>query len=188
MALIRPSDRDRLLLLARASLEARVHGRVLPAVETDLNLPATGVFVTIRCDQALRGCLGTLDPRERLGDAVRRLAAAVSRDDSRFDPVAVHELAMIVIDLSVLTTPLPVDDISDILVGRDGLIVQRGTRKGLLLPQVALEHGWDRETFVAQTCVKAGLPPDAWMRGVEILRFEAEVFGELLESEGRRLR
>jgi uncharacterized protein (TIGR00296 family) len=82
------------------------------------------------------------------------------------------------IDVSVLTEPTPVHDPAEIVIGRDGLIVEQGRHKGLLLPQVAPEHGFDRETFLAQTCVKAGLPPDAWRRGAEVYRFEAEVFSE----------
>jgi uncharacterized protein (TIGR00296 family) len=82
------------------------------------------------------------------------------------------------LDISVLTTPQPVPHPSEIVVGRDGLIVEMGVRKGLLLPQVATDHGWDRDTFLAHTCVKAGLPPDAWQNGARILRFEAEVFGD----------
>jgi AmmeMemoRadiSam system protein A len=178
MAVIDPIQRAKLLTLARASLDARVRGGPLPSVPPDLQAPASGVFVTIHCDGALRGCLGTLDPREPLGSAVQRLAAEVGHADYRFHPIRPHEVDDVTIDLSVLTPPERVADPSDVVVGRDGLIVQLGGRKGLLLPQVAPEHGWDRETYLSQTCVKAGLPSDAWRNGAEIFRFEAEVFGE----------
>lgn len=172
-------DRQRLLELARAALEAKVRGMAAPEVATDLNRSASGLFVSIHCAGELRGCLGTLDDRERLGEAVVRLAAEVSYQDYRFRPLAVEELVAISIDLSVLTPAERVDDPSTIEVGADGLIVQQGARRGLLLPQVATEQGWDRETFLAQTCLKAGLPPDAWRRGATVLRFRAEVFGDL---------
>ena len=176
--MIRVEDRARLLALARAALEAQVRGDHAPAVPADLNLAASGVFVTIHCRGDLRGCLGTLDGRERLADAIRRLAADVCRHDYRFAPIRKGELNFLTIDLSVLTPPARVANPLDIVVGRDGLIIEKGSRRGLLLPQVAPEHGWERETFLAQTCIKAGLPPDAWQRDAVIYRFEAEVFGE----------
>ena len=172
--------RARLLKLAREALEARVRGTAAPFVPDDLNLPASGLFVTIHYRGELRGCLGTLDGRELLGAAIQRLAADVSREDYRFPPIVVHELSGVEIDLSVLTPPLRVHDpIVEIQIGRDGLIAQQGKRRGLLLPQVATQYGWDCETFLAHTCIKAGLARDAWRRGAEILRFEAEVFGEV---------
>lgn len=172
------ASQRRLLAIARAALEARVRGQRPPAVGDAPAPPASGLFVTIHCAGELRGCLGTLDAREPLADAVSRLAAEVSREDHRFRPVAAEELSDIAIDLSVLMPTERVEDVTTIEVGRHGLIVEQGSRKGLLLPQVATEHGWDRETFLAQTCVKAGLPPDAWRHGATVSRFEAEVFGE----------
>ncbi len=177
--------RRRLLDVARRALEARVRGEHGPDVPADLNPPASGLFVTIHCHGELRGCLGTLDGRERLADAVVRLAAEVSHEDYRFRPLTAHELTEVTIDLSVLTRAERVSDPSEIEVGRDGLIVQQGARKGLLLPQVAPEHGWDRETFLAHACLKAGLPPDAWQHGATILRFQAEVFGEEMTVSGQ---
>jgi AmmeMemoRadiSam system protein A len=176
--MIDPSRRAQLLSLARAAVEARVRGERPPDVPSHLELPASGVFVTIHCRGELRGCLGTLDSGERVGTAVQRLAAEVCTSDYRFPPVRPAELRDLTVDISVLTPPQRVDDPNEVVVGRDGLIVQQGARKGLLLPQVAPEHGWDRETFLAQTCVKAGLPPGAWRHGAEVLRFEAEVFAE----------
>ncbi len=171
-------QRAQLLGFARTALEAGVRGDRLPPVPPDLNLPASGVFVTIHCHGELRGCLGTLDHREVLGEAVQRLASDVCQRDYRFAPIQADELRDVAIDLSVLTPPERVSDPREIKVGRDGLIVQQGSRRGLLLPQVATEQGWDVETFLSQTCVKAGLAPDAWRNGAEVLRFEAEVFGE----------
>jgi len=177
--MIAPVLRQRLLVLARSALEARVLRQPAPVVPDELNVPASGVFVTIRCAGDLRGCLGTLDERERLAEAVVRLAGEVAHEDYRFRPVAARELVEVVIDVSVLTPAERVRDPMIIEIGRDGLIVEQGSRRGLLLPQVAVEYGWDRETFLNHTCLKAGLRPHAWRVGTTtIWRFQADVFGE----------
>jgi AmmeMemoRadiSam system protein A len=171
-------DRQRLLALARAALVARVRRESPPAPPDHLNVVTAGAFVTVYCRGELRGCLGTLDPRERLAEAIARLGADVAEKDVRFAPLCVAELEAISLDVSVLTAPQVVTSLTEVVIGRDGLIVEQGARKGLLLPQVAVEHGWDRETFLAHTCLKARLPADAWRCGATIFRFEAEVFGE----------
>jgi AmmeMemoRadiSam system protein A len=176
--MIAAADRLRLLGLARHALIARVIGTLAPQPPRDLNRPASGVFVTVYLRDDLRGCLGTLDAREPLAAAVVRLAGDVAHHDHRFAPIEAHEIDHVVIDLSVLTRPELVVDLSDIVIGRHGIIVEHGMRRGLLLPQVAPEHGWDREMFLAHTCGKAGLSADAWRNGATIFRFEAEVFGE----------
>ena len=132
----------------------------------------------MHCDGALRGCLGTVAEHVRLSEAVARLGADVSTEDYRFTPLQPPELPRVTIELSVLTPTEIVTDPETIEIGRDGLIVEQGNRRGLLLPQVAVEHDWDRETFLDQTCVKAGLPSSAWRHGATIRRFQAEVFGE----------
>jgi AmmeMemoRadiSam system protein A len=171
-------DRKRLLDLARRAIVAHVRRERPPAPPDDLRLAASGVFVTIYHRQALRGCLGTLDPAVAVSEAVVRLGADVTHRDNRFAPLRTFELDEITIDVSVLTEPMRVDHPSEIVIGRDGLIVEQHGRRGLLLPQVAPEHGFDRDTFLAHTCLKAGLAADAWMTGASIYRFEAEVFGE----------
>jgi len=176
--MIAGADRQRLLVLARQALSARVRGAPAPSAPDDLFILAFGVFVTIYHRSELRGCLGTLNASEPLAQAVVRLAGDVSHNDHRFEPIEVHEIDDTIINLSVLTAPEPVDDPTIIVVGRDGLIVEHGSRRGLLLPQVAPEHGWDREAFLAHTCLKAGLAADAWRNDAIIFRFEAEVFGE----------
>lgn len=177
--MLTPADQQRLLALARQSLEARVRGTAAPSAPRDGALGEShGAFVTIRHKGDLRGCLGRLDRAGSLGAVVAHLAAEVSDSDPRFPPVQAHELADISIEISVLTPERAIGSIEEIEVGRHGLIAERGSRRGLLLPQVATEHGWDRQTLVEQTCVKAGLPPDAWRAGVRILSFEAQVFGE----------
>jgi AmmeMemoRadiSam system protein A len=147
-------------------------------VPDDLDIPAFGVFVTIHHRRELRGCLGTLDSREPVASAVVRLGGDVTHRDHRFAPILTDELADVVIDLSVLTEPVLVTHPSEIVIGRDGLIVEQGRHRGLLLPQVAPEHHFDRDTFLAQTCLKAGLPADAWRHGAAVYRFAAEVFSE----------
>lgn len=182
--MIREADRQRLLDLARAAIVARVTRQRPPDALPSLDIPVSGAFVTVYSRGELRGCLGTLDPREPLGEVIVRLGGDVSQNDYRFDPIRPAELDAVEIDLSILTQPELVADPVSIVVGRDGLIVERGSRKGLLLPQVATEHGWDRETFLAYTCQKAGLPPDAWRHGARIWRFQAEVFGRI-EADSR---
>jgi len=177
--LCNPADQARLLALARRSLEARV--RRLPAAEPDLAPPLDipcGAFVTIRTGAALRGCLGRITGDLPLGLAVMDLAAAVADSDPRFPAVTPPELAALSIEISVLT-PQRAFMAADIEVGRHGLIVERGPRRGLLLPQVAVEHRWDAAPFLRQTCVKAGLPPDAWQDAdTRLSVFEAQVFAE----------
>ena len=170
--------RQRLLDLARRALVARVRRHPAPEPPDALNVPASGVFVTIYHRRELRGCLGTLDAAEPLAHAIVRLGGDVTHRDYRFDPLEIHEVEEVTIDLSILTEPERVGDPTEIEVGRHGLIIEHVGRKGLLLPQVAPEHGFDREAFLAQTCLKAGLPPNAWQQGATIYRFEAEVFGE----------
>ena len=176
---IEGSVRQRLVELARTALEARVRQNGPPPVPRDLRVDAFGVFVTLLHRGDLRGCLGALDCRDRVVESIARLAAAVAHEDPRFRPLQLEELPHTTVDLSLLTPPEPVVDHLTIEIGRHGLIVEHGSRRGLLLPQVAPEYGWDRETFLSHTCAKAGLPSSAWRApGASIYRFEAEVFGE----------
>jgi AmmeMemoRadiSam system protein A len=142
-----------------------------------LDLPL-GAFVTIHRRGDLRGCLGRLDVQAPLSVTVAELAAVVSDSDPRFEPVQPSELEELDLEISVLTPERRVASVDEIEVGRHGLFVEQGRRRGLLLPQVATEHGFDRRTFLEQTCLKAGLPRDAWQRGATVLVFEAQVFGE----------
>jgi AmmeMemoRadiSam system protein A len=174
------ADQQRLLALARLALAARVRGDRGPFPEVDGALAIEcGAFVTIRCGEELRGCLGRVSCDMRLADAIVHLAAAVADSDPRFAPVDGRELDIVHIEISLLTPPRDIASIAEIEVGRHGLIVERGMRRGLLLPQVATEHGWDAEQFVEHTCVKAGLARDAWRHGARISVFEAQVFGEI---------
>ena len=127
----------------------------------------------------LRGCIGHIEPTEPLGRVVPRCAVAACSSDSRFPPVAAGELDVIDIEISLLGPLEAIAGPQEISVGRHGLVVERGWRRGLLLPQVAAEWGWDAETFLSHTCLKAGLAHDAWRKGAQVWRFEAEVFSEV---------
>lgn len=138
-----------------------------------------GTFVTLTLDDNLRGCIGYIEPVAPLGEQIRMCALAAAFQDPRFAPLGRHEFNRISIEISLLFPPVPVQDTDEIQVGRDGLIVSRGGFHGLLLAQVAVDHEWDRETFLSETCWKAGLPDDAWQEdGTSIQRFESIVFGE----------
>jgi len=173
------AEREKLLRLARRSIEAHVRGQTAPEVEHGgLFDDLFGAFVTIHRQGELRGCLGRLEGDAPLGEVVRQLAQAVSDSDPRFQPVAPGELSELTIEISVLTPEHEVADVSEIEIGRHGLIVERGRRRGLLLPQVAVEHAWTRDMFLEHACVKAGLPRTAWREGARLFVFEAEVFAE----------
>ena len=159
---------------SRSSIEGR-------GVEVDLPLPhASGVFVTLKRRGELRGCLGTLQLNADLGSEVARCAIDAATEDPRFPPVAVDEIPELTVEISVLGPLERIDpaDSNAIVIGRHGLVVERGLNRGLLLPQVATEWGWTVEQFLRQTCRKAGLPEGAWQHGAQVFRFEAEVFGD----------
>ena len=150
-----------------------------------------GAFITLnRIDvkgNPLRGCIGYIEPIYPLFDIVHRVSISSALEDPRFPPITKEELEKIVIELSILTPPqlLKVDDPKDyidlIVIGRDGLIAERGVRRGLLLPQVPVDHGrnWDVETFLRHTCNKAYLPDDAWKeKQTKIYSFQAILFEE----------
>jgi AmmeMemoRadiSam system protein A len=172
-------QRRALLDLARSSIESQVTG-CDPIAPGPLELPdASGVFVTIKRRGLLRGCLGTLENRAGLAAEVIRCAADSASEDPRFPPVSRDELPELSLEISVLGPLESIDARPDAFtIGVHGLVAEQGLRRGLLLPQVATEWGWDSEQFLRQTCVKAGLPPDAWRRGARFFRFSAEVFGD----------
>jgi AmmeMemoRadiSam system protein A len=126
----------------------------------------------------LRGCQGRHQAQAPLPLAVSELGGGGAGADPRFPPVREDELPGLVIEISVLTDPRPVAGVDAIEVGRHGVIVASGSRQGLLLPQVAVELGWDRARLLEHACLKAGLRRNAWQRGAQILVFEADVFGE----------
>ncbi|HEX4567615.1 MAG TPA: AmmeMemoRadiSam system protein A [Vicinamibacterales bacterium] len=153
-------------------------GRVVAAQAGDFP-DASGAFVTLKRDGRLRGCIGTLECRRSLADEVARVAASAAREDPRFEPLRASELQGLDVEVSVLGPLEAIDpfDSHAFEIGRHGLVVEQGLRRGLLLPQVATECGWGREEFLTNTCVKAGLAPDAWRHGATVYRFEGEAFG-----------
>ncbi len=171
-----------LVEIARQAVESSVTGEKREAViQVPADLPqATGAFVTLKKHGELRGCIGTLECRRTLPEEVARVAVSAAREDPRFEPVRASELNDLDVEVSVLG-PLEAIDPGDpeaIEIGRHGLVVEQGWRRGLLLPQVATEWGWDREAFLAHTCAKAGLPYDCWRTGAKVYRFSADVFGD----------
>ena len=176
-------ERAALLTIARAAVETTARGEPLPAQPEDACTPTLEengcCFVTLHRQGHLRGCIGTFHPGRPLWKTAQEMAVQASSRDPRFRPVAAEEIPEIDLEISVLTPSVPVSDPGEIEVGRDGLIISRGHTRGVLLPQVATENGWDREEFLDHTCRKAGLSAGAW-RGEDttIERFTADVFGE----------
>ncbi len=170
-----------LLRTARTAIEDVLQGaESSPPRTNDPSLLAhCGAFVTLHVDDELRGCIGYIETEDALIDTVHEAALRAAFDDVRFAPLTRGEMEHLAIEISILSPLREITDISEIRVGEHGLLIQHGYARGLLLPQVPVEHGWDRETFLTQTCRKASLPPDAWKTpGVHIFLFTAEVFHE----------
>jgi AmmeMemoRadiSam system protein A len=185
MALLDAAAKKCLLLRARRAIAKAIGISVTPVADLIPNpeslIPAdllAGAFVTLRIKGRLRGCIGYPEPERPLLDVVEHCAVSAAISDPRFPPLSAAEWEGVELELSVLGPIEPVDDIVEVVVGRDGLIVELGRRRGLLLPQVAVEWKWDATEFASQTCIKAGLPPDAWQKGAKLFKFEAEVFSE----------
>jgi AmmeMemoRadiSam system protein A len=171
--------RQALMRRARAAIAATIGAEVesAPATAPPPELRA-GAFVTLRVGGDLRGCIGYPESDRLLVDVVERCAISAAVSDPRFPAVRAAEWARIELEISVLGPIEVVRDVRDIEIGRHGLIAELGSRRGLLLPQVAVEWKWDRLEFASQTCLKAGLPKDAWQDGATLFKFEADVFGE----------
>lgn len=174
-------QRGYILKIARDSIAAALSGGAFaPQKPDDKELTAEcGAFVTLTSKGALRGCIGNIRGFRPLYQTVSEMAVAAATEDPRFPPMKQAELDDLHIEISVLSPFEKVEDPALVEVGRDGLYIKRGSYSGLLLPQVATEWKWDRNTFLSQTCSKAGLPTDAWkLPDTEIYSFTAEVFGE----------
>jgi AmmeMemoRadiSam system protein A len=175
--------RARLLTLARDAAGAAVRGQRLSAPRSagaDESLSgAAGAFVTLRrADGELRGCVGYVEAPGTLEETVALAAAAAATRDGRFVPVSPEEMADLVVEISVLRKPFAISA-EAVVVGRHGLIAEKSGRRGLLLPQVPGEQGWDREEFLEGVCRKAGLNPGAWReKATRLYAFEADVFSE----------
>lgn len=173
-------DQKFLLQLARRSIAHFLKTRELLEIEVDNSRlrEKRGAFVTLKVQGELRGCIGYPLPYKPLYQTIIEVAVAAASEDYRFPPVTEEELPQLVIEISVLTLPRKVKSPEEVVVGRHGIIISKGFNKGLLLPQVPLEYGWDRETYLSHGCLKAGLPADEWKRGVNLEVFEAQVFSE----------
>ena len=170
-------ERQILLQLAHRSIETALAGRKLDLTPPSAHLgEMRGAFTTLHLQGKLRGCIGYVIPVHPLYQTLAETAQAAAFDDPRFQPVTDEEAPHLKIEISVLSPLRPIRP-EEVVTGVHGLIVTKGGHRGLLLPQVPVEWHWDRETFLSQTCLKAGLPPDAWMQNIDLQAFTAEVFG-----------
>jgi len=175
-------ERTLLLRLAHESILSALERREIPLDPPADRLNAhlaepRGAFTTLYLRGELRGCVGYVLPVSPVYRAVADTARAAAFEDTRFSPVTLPEARELQIELSILSVPQPISA-DAVEIGCHGLLISMAGHRGLLLPQVPTEHHWDRATFLAQTCRKAGLPLDAWQKGATIEAFTAEVFGE----------
>lgn len=173
-----PLERDLLLRAAHDSILSSLEGREISMDPPTPHLSEPrGAFTSLYVQGNLRGCVGYVLPVGSVYKAVVETARAAAFEDTRFYPVTLAEAQDLQIELSILSVPQPISP-EDVEIGRHGLLITAGFRRGLLLPQVPVEHHWDRISFLEQTCRKAGLPIDAWQTGATVEAFTAEVFGE----------
>ena len=180
-------ERKELLRTARATLrEYLATGKIPPGKphREKLHQPA-GSFVTLKTHPGgrLRGCIGTFAADTPLYKCIQQMAVSAGTRDPRFNAVETDELDQLAIEISVLSPRQRIDSPDELVVGKHGVCITQGMRHGVLLPQVAVEHGWDRDMFLEHVCLKAGLPPDAWKDQDTVLEvFTADVFGEKDEA------
>lgn len=171
-----PQERARLLRLAHEAIESAIDNRPLSLIPPDAHLAEPrGVFTTLYLQGQLRGCVGYVFAVSPLYSAVAETARAAASQDTRFHPVTSEEASELKVSLSILSPLQPIRP-DQVEIGRHGLLVSMAGHRGLLLPQVPLEHNWDRVTFLEQTCRKAGLSANAWKMGATLEAFTAEVF------------
>ncbi|MGA7377642.1 MAG: AmmeMemoRadiSam system protein A [Candidatus Sulfotelmatobacter sp.] len=171
-------ERTQLLHLAHESIISELEGRTISLDPPTAHLSELrGTFASLYLSGELRGCVGYVVPTSPLYRTVAEAAFAAAFEDNRFPPVTRDEASHLEIELSILS-PLESIHANAIEIGRHGLLISQHGRRGLLLPQVAVEHQWDRNTFLEHTCRKAHLPPDAWQKGATIQAFSAEIFGD----------
>lgn len=183
--LLNQDEKSRLLEIARDTVHRAASGQRPAGHAPDLEGLGfqRGAFVTLHRHGQLRGCIGNFISEEPLTQTVENMALAASLQDPRFPPVRPEEVDDIDLEISVLTPLHPIEDVNEIQVGTHGIYIISPRGRGVLLPQVATEYGWDRMTFLDQTCVKAGLRPGCWRDpDTQILVFEAQIFGEKEEK------
>jgi AmmeMemoRadiSam system protein A len=181
MSYLTVAARKECLFLARKTLHEFVRGQTAaPEYQParDELLEPCGAFVTLKKEGQLRGCIGYIEAVKPLWETIVDCTISSASRDPRFAPVAADELAGIQMEISVLSPLREIDDFEEIQVGTHGLLITKGMYRGLLLPQVATEYGWDRRQFLEHTCHKAGLPSHAWREGARISIFSADVFSE----------
>jgi len=174
------SDQRLLLQIARNAVRSYLSGHAprVPEVPSGVLTEERGIFVSIHKGVDLRGCIGNIHAASALCRTVAECAIAAAVGDPRFMPMAVAELDEVDFEISVLSSMRRIEDIREIEIGKHGVFISKGTARGLLLPQVATEYGWDRERFLQETSKKAGLRPDDWKKDATIQCFTAVIFGE----------
>ncbi|MBT1071839.1 AmmeMemoRadiSam system protein A [Pelotalea chapellei] len=178
--LLTTAEQKELLKIARETVMACVKAEKLPVftVTSPGMSAARGCFVTINQEGHLRGCIGNFVSDKPLYSLVQEMAIAAATQDPRFYPLKPKDLENFELEISVLSTLKKISSVNEIQVGTHGLYIIKNTYRGVLLPQVAAEYGWDRETFLNHTCIKAGLPENTWKKECEIYTFTAMVFRE----------
>jgi len=179
-------QRQSLIELARAAIAAQFDpDMTIPTCHDQVFRQKRGAFVTLTIGGALRGCIGRIEPRDRLWNVIIEMAPAAAFRDPRFMALTRNELDQTEIEISVLSPLVPVDDPAEIVVGTHGLFIRKGLFSGLLLPQVASSRNWSVMTFIEETCRKAGLRPNDWQQqDAELFMFSAEVFSEKESESG----
>jgi len=177
---IGPADRKYLLRLARETISRFLTIKMVPLsrLSSPILREPRGVFVTLKKRGDLRGCIGRMVPDRPLAELVGAMALQSAFEDPRFSPVTLRDLPDLEIEISVLTPMKPVSGPNDIVVGRDGVLLQKGGKSAVFLPQVAPEQGWGRDEMLNHLSQKAGLPSGAWRDGASFLTFQAIVFSE----------
>lgn len=173
-------EKINLLKLARKSIEEKLFGKSEIEVKTDFPIfnEDRAAFVTLHINGNLRGCIGQIIAQNKLVNTVKEMAVSAAFGDPRFSNLSESEYGKIDIEISVLSPLSEIENWKDVKTGEHGIIISKGYHKGVLLPQVPVEYGWDTETFIKHGCMKAGLPSDEYKKGVTIEVFSAEVFGE----------
>jgi uncharacterized protein len=178
--MISPKEKQLLLKIARDTIVSYVMDETVPQIEiTNKNLQVNqGCFVCVKINGMLRGCIGNFISQKPLYLLVQEMAVSAATQDPRFYPMKMSELEDFNLEISVISPLSKISSIDEIKVGVHGLYLEKNFSRGVLLPQVAVEYGWDRETFLAQTCLKAGLAKDDWKEGTDIFIFSAHVFND----------
>lgn len=172
-----------MLALARQAIAEKLAGASLNLRLLEVEAPSevlrqpAGAFVTLNTGGSLRGCIGYIEPKLPLFQTVAEVAQAAAFHDPRFPPLREEELGSLEVEISVLSPVFPLEA-DDVEIGKHGLLVTSEGQRGLLLPQVPVEHGWDRKRFIEETCVKAGLSRTAWKEGATLSAFTACIFSD----------